>query len=183
MLIGSTLEYLQRFLRCVKLSLLEFMPFTAVLRHLPSIPGTVSTGTIFAFMYTCTHYLHHIHPPTFFPVTSPLPPVPNPSPVSWQNLFHLPVLWFWRTQEISPYSYLYLKLAKTPCFSYYLLCFFFYKIQESKLEAKPWQKVSKTISLQTKSGMVLHTCNPSYAESIYRRIRVQEWHQANDKGQ
>jgi hypothetical protein len=87
------------------------------------------------------------------------------------------------TQGISLHSYLYLKLAKTPCFSYYLLCFFFYKIQESKLEAKPWQKVSKTISLQTQSGMVLHTCNPSYAESIYRRIRVQEWHQANDKGQ
>jgi hypothetical protein len=25
-------------------------------------------------------------------------------------------------------SYLYLKLGKTPCFSFYLLCFFFYKI-------------------------------------------------------
>jgi hypothetical protein len=32
------------------------------------------------------------------------------------------------TQRISLYSYLYLKLAKTPSFSYYLLCFFFYKI-------------------------------------------------------
>jgi hypothetical protein len=29
-------------------------------------------------------------------------------------------------------SYLYLKLAKTPCFSYYLLCFFFYKIGEQE---------------------------------------------------
>jgi hypothetical protein len=36
------------------------------------------------------------------------------------------------TQGISFYSYLYLKLAKTPCFSYYLLCFFFYKIREQK---------------------------------------------------
>jgi hypothetical protein len=31
------------------------------------------------------------------------------------------------TQKISLYSYLYLKLAKTPCFSYYLLWVFFYK--------------------------------------------------------
>jgi hypothetical protein len=33
------------------------------------------------------------------------------------------------TQGISLNSYLYLKLAKMPCFSY-LLCFFFYKIRE-----------------------------------------------------
>jgi hypothetical protein len=26
------------------------------------------------------------------------------------------------------------KLAKTPCFSYYLLCFFFYKIGEQEVE-------------------------------------------------
>jgi hypothetical protein len=31
------------------------------------------------------------------------------------------------TQGISLCSYLYLKLAKMPCFSFYLLCFFFYK--------------------------------------------------------
>jgi hypothetical protein len=31
------------------------------------------------------------------------------------------------TQGISLYSYLYLKLAKTPCFSCYHLCFFFYR--------------------------------------------------------
>jgi hypothetical protein len=36
------------------------------------------------------------------------------------------------TQGISLYSYLYLKLAKTPCFSYYLLWFFFYKIREQE---------------------------------------------------
>jgi hypothetical protein len=33
------------------------------------------------------------------------------------------------TQGIS--LYLYLKLAKTPCFCYYLLCFFFYKNQRT----------------------------------------------------
>jgi hypothetical protein len=33
------------------------------------------------------------------------------------------------TQGISLHSYPYLKLAKTPCFSYYLLCLFFYKIR------------------------------------------------------
>jgi hypothetical protein len=36
------------------------------------IPETVSTGIIFAFTYMCTHYLHHIHPPTLSP--SPPPP-------------------------------------------------------------------------------------------------------------
>jgi hypothetical protein len=36
------------------------------------------------------------------------------------------------TQGISLHSYLYLKLAKMPCFSYYLLCFFFYKIKEQE---------------------------------------------------
>jgi hypothetical protein len=35
-------------------------------------------------------------------------------------------------QGISLYSYLYLKLAKTPCFSYYLFWFFSYKIGEQK---------------------------------------------------
>jgi hypothetical protein len=45
-------------------------PFSFV--SLP-IPGTVSTGIIFAFTYMCTHYLHHIHPPTPFSNTSPLP--------------------------------------------------------------------------------------------------------------
>jgi hypothetical protein len=33
---------------------------------------------------------------------------------------------------ISPYIYLYLKLAKTLCLSYYLLCFLFNKIREDK---------------------------------------------------
>jgi hypothetical protein len=32
------------------------------------------------------------------------------------------------TLGISLYSYVYLKLMKIPCFSYYLLCIFFYKI-------------------------------------------------------
>jgi hypothetical protein len=36
------------------------------------------------------------------------------------------------TIEISLYSYLYLKLTKLPCFSHYLLCFFFYKIREQE---------------------------------------------------
>jgi hypothetical protein len=35
-------------------------------------------------------------------------------------------------QGISLYRYLYLKLAKTPCFSYYFLRFSFYKIREQE---------------------------------------------------
>jgi hypothetical protein len=33
---------------------------------------------------------------------------------------------------ISLYRYLYLKLAKTPCLSYYLLCFLFNRIREKE---------------------------------------------------
>jgi hypothetical protein len=36
------------------------------------------------------------------------------------------------TQGISLHSYLYLKLAKMSCLSYYLLCFFSYKIGEKE---------------------------------------------------
>jgi hypothetical protein len=35
---------------------------------------------------------------------------------------------------ISLYSYLHLKLAKMPCFSYYILCFSFNKIRSKKAE-------------------------------------------------
>jgi hypothetical protein len=38
------------------------------------------------------------------------------------------------TLEISPYRYLYLKLAKMLCLSYYLLCVLFNKIGEQKGE-------------------------------------------------
>jgi hypothetical protein len=34
--------------------------------------------------------------------------------------------------RISLHSYLYLKLAKMPCFSFYLLCFLFHKIGEQE---------------------------------------------------
>jgi hypothetical protein len=36
------------------------------------------------------------------------------------------------TQGISLYSHLHVKLSKTPWFSCYLLCFFFYKIREQE---------------------------------------------------
>jgi hypothetical protein len=36
------------------------------------------------------------------------------------------------TQGNSLCSYLYLKLAKASCFSYYILCFFFYEIRKQK---------------------------------------------------
>jgi hypothetical protein len=37
---------------------------------------------------------------------------------------------------ISLYSYLYLKLAKMPCFSYYLFCLLFNKIEELVLSGR-----------------------------------------------
>jgi hypothetical protein len=39
--------------------LLSFIPS-------PLIPGTVSTGIIFAFTYMCAHFFCHIHPPIPF---------------------------------------------------------------------------------------------------------------------
>jgi hypothetical protein len=41
--------------------------------------------------------------------------------------------------RISLYSYLYLKLTKTICFSYYLLCFLFTKIREEGRTGSAWK--------------------------------------------
>jgi hypothetical protein len=62
------------------------------------IPGTVSTGIIFAFSYMCMHYLLNIHHPNPFPITSPLPLVPTPDP--GQRLFYPIVLQFCRRKNI-----------------------------------------------------------------------------------
>jgi hypothetical protein len=56
------------------------------------------------------------------------------------------------TQGIFQYSCLYLKLAKMPCFSYYLLCFPFYKIREKEGEADStqssgWEEVAQIMYL------------------------------------
>jgi hypothetical protein len=42
------------------------------------MPGIVSTTIIFSFMYMCTQYLHHIHPPSPFFHLLLLPLVPSP---------------------------------------------------------------------------------------------------------
>jgi hypothetical protein len=41
---------------------------------------------------------------------------------------------------ISPYSYLYLKLAKMLCLSYHLLCFLFNKIGEEGKTSSAWKQ-------------------------------------------
>jgi hypothetical protein len=66
----GTLWHLQKFLQCIKYITLEFPPSTS-LSHCPPIPGSVSTGIIFAFICMFIHCLHFIHPPTPFPTTSP----------------------------------------------------------------------------------------------------------------
>jgi hypothetical protein len=45
------------------------------------------------------------------------------------------------TQKVSLQSYPYLKLPKPPCFSYYLLCFYFNKIREQEGGTGSAQKV------------------------------------------
>jgi hypothetical protein len=47
------------------------------------------------------------------------------------------------TQRISWYNYPFLKLAKIPCFSYYLLCFFFNKVREQEGGAGSAQEVAQ----------------------------------------
>jgi hypothetical protein len=42
----------------------------------PHIPGIVSTGLSFPFIYMCTQYLHYINPPTVPSHILPLPLVP-----------------------------------------------------------------------------------------------------------
>jgi hypothetical protein len=75
------LWYLYRFLQCINCIILGFTPSTTLLTSVP-IPGIVSTGLVFAFTYMCTHFLHHIHPPTSFPQHLSLPVVPA-LPPNW----------------------------------------------------------------------------------------------------
>jgi hypothetical protein len=61
------------------------------------------------------------------------------------------------TRNISLYNYLYLKLAKMPCFSYYLLCFFFYKIE--KQEGRTGSDTRKGRIVERGDGLNnLYTC-------------------------
>jgi hypothetical protein len=88
-LVWGTLEYLQSFLQCIKYIILGFTPSTALCHPPPLTPGTLSTGIIFAFTHMCIHYLYCIDPLTFLS-----PPAPQ------KNLFHPPVIQFYRRKSI-----------------------------------------------------------------------------------
>jgi hypothetical protein len=59
----------------------------------------------------------------------------------------------------SLYSSLYLRLAKMPCFSFYLSCFFFFKIreQESKI-GSAWRQGRESDTRGEGGGSNVHTC-------------------------
>jgi hypothetical protein len=61
-LCGGSLEYLQRFLKCIKFIILEFTPSAALFDPLLPSPdsGAVSTGISFAFTCMSIYYLHHL---------------------------------------------------------------------------------------------------------------------------
>jgi hypothetical protein len=68
-LCGGTLEYLQKFLQCIKYIIFEFAPYAALFQNPhppPRYPRRVSTGIIFAFTYMCIHYLHPPSSALFF---------------------------------------------------------------------------------------------------------------------
>jgi hypothetical protein len=96
--VGDTLWHFQSFLQCINYIILEFTPSTTPLYSPSPIHGIVSTGAIFAFAYICTHFLHHIHPPT--PFSWHLPPPMGDSPPPRQVLFRPPVLQFCRREKI-----------------------------------------------------------------------------------
>jgi hypothetical protein len=60
------------------------------------IPRIVLTGFIFPITYMCTQYLCNFHPHTTFPHF--LPPL-VPTLTTRKDLFHLPVLWFWKWKK------------------------------------------------------------------------------------
>jgi hypothetical protein len=78
---GGSVWNLQRFLQCINDIILEFALSTALLY--PPSPDSWDSfkGIIFAFTYMCTHFLHHIHPPTPFPCYFCPPTGTNPPPL------------------------------------------------------------------------------------------------------
>jgi hypothetical protein len=52
----------------------------------PLIPGIVSARITFAFIYMCTNFLHHIHPP--IPFSHHIPPSTGANPNPGQHLFY-----------------------------------------------------------------------------------------------
>jgi hypothetical protein len=67
----GTLWKLQRFLQCIKNTILEFIPSTDLLYPPPPIPRIVSTGIVFTFTYIYIHFLYYILP--FTPFTHHMP--------------------------------------------------------------------------------------------------------------
>jgi hypothetical protein len=93
----GTLQHLQRFLQRIKYIILQHTPPLLSPIAPTLIPGTISTGLIFAFTYLCKHYLHHVHLPIPFFATYTLLPLPTTVPTTLLTFFIFYFIVFTRT--------------------------------------------------------------------------------------
>jgi hypothetical protein len=78
---------------------------------------------------------------------------------------------------VSLYSYLYLKLAKMPCLSYYLLCFLFNKIREQEgRTGSAWKRECGEVCVGRWPNVYTHVSKCKNDKRKKKRQRNKHWH-------